>query len=120
MAQADLNNLLKQAQQMQAKMQKAQEELTKTVVVGEAGGGFVKVKMNGRHDVSEVYIDPSLIKEDGGEDSKNMLEDLIAAAVNDAVRKIEKASRDKLTELTAGMQLPTGFGEGGSTDVKTS
>lgn len=103
----DLNNLLKQAQQMQAKMQKAQEELTKMVVTGESGGGLVKVEMNGRHDVRRVHIDNSLIKED----EKNMLEDLIAAAINDAVRKIEKASREKLTELTAGMQLPTGMGD---------
>lgn len=101
----DLGNLLKQAQQMQAKMQKAQEELTKMLVIGEAGGGLVKVEMNGRHDVRRVIIDPSLIK-----DEKSMLEDLTAAAFNDAVRKIEKVSREKLTELTSGMQLPTGFG----------
>lgn len=101
----DLGNLLKQAQQMQAQMQKAQEELAKMIVTGEAGGAMVKVEMNGRHDVQRIAIDDSLLKED-----KSMLEDLIAAAVNDAVRKVEKASRDKLSTLTSGIQLPEGFG----------
>ena len=101
----DLGNLLKQAQQMQAQMQKAQEELAKMIVTGEAGGAMVKVEMNGRHDVQRISIDDSLLKED-----KSMLEDLIAAAVNDAVRKVEKASRDKLSTLTSGIQLPEGFG----------
>lgn len=100
----DLGNLLKQAQQMQAQMQKAQEELAKMIVTGEAGGAMVKVEMNGRHDVQRISIDDSLLKED-----KSMLEDLIAAAVNDAVRKVEKASRDKLSTLTAGIQLPPGM-----------
>lgn len=104
----DLGNLLKQAQEMQAKMQKAQEELAKMLVTGEAGGGVVKVEMNGRHDVKKVHIDDSLLKDD-----KAMLEDLIAAATNDAVRKIEKASREKLTTLTSGLQLPEGFGGAG-------
>jgi len=107
----DLGNLLKQAQQMQAKMQKAQDELTKMLVIGEAGGGLVKVEMNGRHDVRRVHIDASLIKEE-----KTMLEDLTAAAFNDAVRKIEKASREKLNELTAGMQLPTDLAGMGSSE----
>lgn len=101
----DLNDLLKQAQQMQTKMQKAQEDLAKMLVIGEAGGGLVKVEMNGRHDVRRVHVDNSLLKEE-----KNMIEDLMAAAFNDAVRKIEKASREKLTELTAGMQLPADLG----------
>ncbi len=106
----DLGNLLKQAQQMQAKMQKAQEELANMPVIGEAGGGLVKVEMNGRHEVRRVSIDNSLLKED----EKTMLEDLVAAAINDGVRKIEKAARDKLSTLTAGMQLPPGFGETGA------
>lgn len=104
----DLGNLLKQAQQMQSKMQKAQEELANMSIVGEAGGGLVKVEMNGRHEVKRVMIDNSLFKEN----DKTMLEDLVAAAFNDAVRKIEKAARDKLSALTAGMELPSGFGGG--------
>lgn len=107
----DLNALLKQAQQMQMRMQKAQDDLAKMLLVGEAGGGLVKVEMNGRHDVKRVTIDPSLLKEE-----KEMLEDLVAAAINDAVRKIEKASREKLTALTAGIQLPPGFGEAGGAE----
>lgn len=103
----DLGNLLKQAQQMQTKMQKAQEELSQMSIMGEAGGGLAKVEMNGRHEVKRVSLDDSLIKAD----EKTMLEDLIAAAFNDGVRKIEKAARDKLSALTSGMQLPTGFGE---------
>jgi len=99
-----IGNLLKQAQQMQSKMQEAQEQLAKMIVTGEAGGGLVKVDMNGRHDVKRVHIDDSLLKEE-----KEILEDLIAAAVNDAGRKIEAASRDKLSSLTSGMQLPPGF-----------
>lgn len=99
-----LGNLLKQAQQMQAKMQEAQEQLANMSVTGEAGGGLVRITMNGRHDVKRVHIENSLLDE-----TKEVLEDLIAAAVNDAVRKVEKASRDKLNTITAGIQLPTGF-----------
>lgn len=106
----DLGNLLKQAQQMQSKMQKAQEELARMPVVGEAGGGLVKVEMNGRHEVRRVHLDDSVVKTE----EKTMLEDLIAAAFNDGVRKIEKAARDKLSALTSGMQLPPGFGEKGT------
>lgn len=100
-----LGNLLKQAQQMQAKMQEAQEQLANMVVKGEAGGGLVWVQMNGRHDVKQFHIDSSLMKEE----EKEILEDLLAAAVNDAVRKVEKASREKLNMVTAGIQLPPGF-----------
>lgn len=100
----NIGNLLKQAQQMQAKMQEAQEQLANMLVIGEAGAGMVRVEMNGRHDVKRVHIDASVLKDD-----KEMLEDLVAAAINDAVRKVEKASRDKLSTLTAGMQLPEGF-----------
>jgi len=102
----NLGNLLKQAQEMQAKMQQAQEQLGKMTVTGEAGGGLVKVEMNGRHDVTRVHIEKSLLTEE-----KDVIEDLIAAAVNDAVRKVEAASRQKLGELTAGIQLPGGLGD---------
>lgn len=101
---ANLNQLLKQAQQMQAKMQEAQNELTKMIVTGESGAGMVRVEMNGRHDVKRVSLDDNLLKEE-----KEVLEDLIAAAINDAVRKVEKVSREKLTNLTSGIQLPPGF-----------
>lgn len=108
----NLGNLLKQAQQMQTKMQEAQEQLANMLVTGEAGAGLVRVEMNGRHDVKRVHLDPSLMKEE-----KEILEDLLAAAINDAVRKVEKASREKLNALTAGIQLPPGFeGEGGESE----
>lgn len=99
-----LGNLMKQAQAMQENLQKAQEELAKMEITGEAGGGMVKVVMNGRHDVKRVTIDDSLMKDD-----KEMLEDLIAAAVNDAVRTIEKKSQETMSGLTAGMNLPGGM-----------
>jgi len=99
-----LGNLMKQAQAMQANLQKAQEELAKMEVTGESGGGLVKIVMTGRHDVKRVSIDDSLLKED-----KEMLEDLVAAAVNDAVRTIEKKSKETMSGLTAGMSLPGGF-----------
>jgi len=99
-----LGNLMKQAQQMQEHLQKAQEELAKAEVTGEAGGGMVQVVMNGRHDVRGVTIDPALLQDD-----KEMLEDLIAAAVNDAVRKVEQMSQERLSGLTSGMNLPAGM-----------
>ena len=99
-----LGNLMKQAQEMQAKMQKAQEELANMEVTGESGAGLVKIVMTGRHDVRRVDIDPSLMNDD-----KEMLEDLIAAAVNDAVRKIEKSSQDNMANMTSGLNLPPGF-----------
>ncbi len=98
-----MGNLMKQAQQMQEKMQQAQEEIANAEVVGESGAGLVKIVMNGRHDVKQVDIDTSLMSED-----KEILEDLIAAAVNDAVRKIESTSQDKMSGLTGGM-MPPGF-----------
>lgn len=100
----NLNDLMKQAQQLQEQMQKAQEKLANAEVTGEAGAGLVKIVMTGRHDVRRVSIDPSLLKEE-----KEVLEDLIAAAVNDAVRRIESSSRDMLGGLTQGMQMPPGF-----------
>jgi len=99
-----LGNLMKQAQRMQETMQRAQQELAEMEVTGQAGGGLVSVVMTGRHDVKRVNIDDSLLKED-----KEMLEDLLAAAVNDAVRKIESTSQEKMSSLTAGMGLPSGF-----------
>lgn len=100
----DFGGLMKQAQQMQQKMQQMQEEIQNMEVVGEAGAGMVKVTMTGRHDVKHVAIDPSL-----GSEDLEMLEDLIAAAVNDAVRKVEVVSQEKMKGMTGGMQLPPGF-----------
>ncbi len=99
-----LGDLMKQAQQMQANMQKMQEDLAKAEVKGEAGAGLVSVVMTGRHDVKRVSIDDSLMTED-----KEMLEDLLAAAVNDAVRKIEQQNRDQMAKMTAGMGIPPDF-----------
>ena len=99
-----LGDLMKQAQQMQANMQKMQEELAKAEVKGEAGAGLISVIMNGRHDVKRVSIDDSLMNED-----KEMLEDLLAAAVNDAVRKVEQQNREQMAKMTAGMGIPPDF-----------
>lgn len=99
-----LSELMKQAQQMQANLQKAQEELANLEVTGQAGGGMVTVVMTGRHDLRRVSIDDSLMQED-----KEMLEDLLAAAVNDAVRQLEKESQEKMSGLAGGMNLPPGF-----------
>ncbi|MGO1395945.1 MAG: YbaB/EbfC family nucleoid-associated protein [Halomonas sp.] len=104
MLKGGMGNLMKQAQEMQEKMQRAQEEVAKAEVQGEAGAGMVKVTMNGRHDVSNVSIDPSVMEED-----KELLEDLLAAAVNDAVRKLEVNSKAQMEEATAGLDLPPGF-----------
>ncbi|MGB5326497.1 MAG: YbaB/EbfC family nucleoid-associated protein [Pseudomonadales bacterium] len=99
-----LNDLMQQAQKLQEQMQEAQAEKSRREVEGEAGAGMVAVRMNGQHDVKAVRIDPSLLRED-----VEMLEDLIAAAVNDAVRKVEESNRDSMAELTAGLNLPDGF-----------
>ncbi|MDH5326289.1 MAG: YbaB/EbfC family nucleoid-associated protein [Gammaproteobacteria bacterium] len=98
-----LGNLMKQAQQMQKAQQKLQEELANKEVTGTAGGGLVSVVMNGRHDVKRVNIDDSVM------DDKEMLEDLIAAAVNDAVRTIEKQSQEAISSMLGGINLPPGF-----------
>lgn len=100
----NIGNLMKQAQKMQADMQKAQEELANMEMEGQSGGGMVKVLMNGRHEVRRVSIDESLMKDD-----KDMLEDLLAAAVNDAVRRIEQTTSEKMSGLTAGLNLPGGL-----------
>jgi len=98
-----IGNLMKQAQQMQEKMQKAQEEIANLEVTGNSGGGLVSVVMTGRHDLKRVTIDDSVM------DDKEMLEDLVAAAVNDAVRQIEAQSQDQFSGLGAGLNLPPGF-----------
>ena len=103
MMKGGLGNLMKQAQAMQENMQKAQEELANIEVTGEAGGGMVSLVMNCRHDVKRVSIEPELL---GDVDDKEVLEDLIAAAVNDAVRKVEKTSKDKMAGLTGGLDIP--------------
>ena len=99
-----LGDLMKQAQQMQGRVQKLQEEVEKVEVIGESGAGLVKITMTGRHDVRKVHIDSSLLDE-----TKDVLEDLIAAAMNDAVRRAEKNQQEKMSELTAGIPLPPGF-----------
>ena len=99
-----LGNLMKQAQAMQANMEKAQQELAKMEVTGESGGGLVKVVMTGKHEVRRVTIDDSLMGDD-----KDMLEDLVAAAVNDAAHKVESTTQERMQGLTAGMSLPPGF-----------
>lgn len=99
-----MDNILKQAQQMQENMQKAQEDLANLEVIGEAGAGLVKVTMTGLHDVKQVEIDPDLMNDD-----KEMLEDLVAAAINDANRRVEETKKNKMAEFTAGIELPAGF-----------
>lgn len=99
-----LGNMMKQAQKMQENLQKAQAELANMEVTGKAGGGLVTVTMTGKHDVKRVTIDDSLLQED-----KDMLEDLVAAAVNDAVQLVEKTSQDKMSGAMAGMPLPPGM-----------
>ena len=102
--QGGLGGIMKQAQQMQANMLKAQEELAAMEVAGESGAGLVSVVMNGRHDIKRVHIDASLMQDD-----KEILEDLLAAAVNDAVRKIEQVTQEKYAGMTGGLGLPGGF-----------
>ena len=97
-----MGNLMKQAQQMQANMEKAQKELASMEVVGQSGAGMVKITMTGKHDVKRVQIEDALF-----EDDKEMLEDLIAAAINDAVRQVEKTTQERMSGLMpAGMNLP--------------
>ena len=99
-----IGNLMKQAQKMQADLAKAQEELAKAEIRGQSGGGLVSVVMTGKHEVRRVQIDNSLLTDD-----KDMLEDLVAAAINDAVHKVEEATKDKFSNLTTGMGLPPGM-----------
>jgi hypothetical protein len=98
-----MNQFVKQAQALQANMQKAQAEIANLEVTGESGGGMVKVLMSGRHEVKRVQIEPSVIGED-----REMLEDLIAAAINDAVHRLESATQAKLSAAMGGLSLPPG------------
>lgn len=99
-----MGNIMKQAQAMQEKMQKVQAEIANMEVTGESGAGLVKVTMTGNHNVRRVTIDESLMSDD-----KEMLEDLIAAALNDAVRRVEENNKEQMAKVTGGMQLPPGM-----------
>lgn len=99
-----IGKLMQQAQAMQGKVQEAQEELAKMEVTGESGAGLVKIVMTGKHEVRAVRIDDSLF-----EDDREMLEDLLAAAFNDAVQRVAQTTQDKMSELTGGLGLPTGM-----------
>lgn len=99
-----LGDIMQQAQKMQEQMQKAQQDMAAREVVGEAGAGLVSVTMNGRHDVRRVSIDNSVLTEE-----KSVLEDLLAAAVNDAVRRVEAANRKAMEDVAGGIPLPPGF-----------
>jgi nucleoid-associated protein EbfC len=104
MMKGGIGNLMRQAQQMQENMQKAQAELATIEVTGESGAGMVKIVLNGRHEAKKVTIEPKLLSED-----LEMLEDLVAAAVNDAARKIEERTKEKYAGLMSGMNLPPGM-----------
>ena len=97
-------NMMKQAMALQANMKKAQDEIAAMEVVGESGGGMVKVTMNGKHEVKRVQIEPQVISED-----REMLEDLIAAAINDAVQKVERTTQEKMSSVMGGLNLPPGM-----------
>ena len=99
-----LGNLRKQAQEMQANMQKAQEEIASMEVTGESGGGIVKITMTGKYEARRVSIDDSLLGDD-----KDMLEDLVAAAINDAAHKVEATTQERMSGLTTGLNLPPGM-----------
>jgi DNA-binding YbaB/EbfC family protein len=104
MMKGGLGNLMRQAQQMQENMQKAQAELADIEVTGESGAGMVKVTLNGRHEAKKVAIEPKLLGED-----KEMLEDLVTAAINDAVRRIAARTQEKYSGLMSGLNLPPGM-----------
>ena len=99
-----IGNLMKQAQKMQADLQQAQERLAQEEIAGESGGGMVKITMNGKHEVRRVQIDDSLVGDD-----REMLEDLVAAAINDAVHRIAEKTQQSMSGLASGMGLPPGF-----------
>lgn len=101
---ANMNQFVRQAQALQANLQKAQAEIATLEVTGESGGGMIKVTMTGRHEVKRVQIEPSIIGED-----REMLEDLIAAAINDAVHRVESATQAKMSSVMGGMNLPPGM-----------
>jgi nucleoid-associated protein EbfC len=100
----NFGNMMKQAQAMQASMQKAQAEIETVEVLGESGGGMVKVTMNSKHEVKKVQIEPAVASDD-----REMLEDLVAAAINDAVHKVDARVQEKMAALTAGLNLPPGM-----------
>lgn len=100
----NIGNMMKQAQAVQQNMQKVQAEIAQLEVVGESGGGMVKVTMSGQHNVKRVQLEPAVVGED-----REMLEDLIAAATNDAVKKVEAAVQAKMATAMGGLQLPPGF-----------
>jgi len=100
----NMANMMKQAQALQANVQKAQAEIAQLEITGEAGGGMVKVTINGRHEARRVQIEPAAVGDD-----REMLEDLLAAAFNDAVHKLEAASQAKMASLMGGLQLPPGM-----------
>jgi DNA-binding YbaB/EbfC family protein len=100
----NLGKLMQQAQAMQGKMQEAQKALANMEITGESGAGLVKVVMTGKHEVKRVAIDPSVFEEE-----PEFAEDLVAAAVNDAVQKVDTASREKMSEMTGGLELPEGM-----------
>ncbi|HEX3846163.1 MAG TPA: YbaB/EbfC family nucleoid-associated protein [Steroidobacteraceae bacterium] len=104
MMKGGIGNLMRQAQQVQESMKKAQEELAQLEVVGESGAGMVKVRMNGRNEVKKIEIEPKLLSED-----KDMLEDLLVAAFNDAVRRITQRTQEKYSGLMSGLNLPPGM-----------
>ncbi len=99
-----IGNLMKQAQQLQANMQKAQAEIAAMEVTGESGGGMVKVTINGRHEARRVQLDPAVPLDD-----REMLEDLVAAAINDATRRLETLTQEKMSGMMGGMNLPPGM-----------
>ena len=99
-----LGNIMQQAQKMQEDLKIAQEELSQMQVLGESGGGLVTILMTGKREARKVTIDASLLADD-----KDMLEDLVAAAINDAVTKVAKMKKEKMTDITAGLPLPPGF-----------
>lgn len=99
-----LDQIMRQAQRMQEDLQRARDEIARMEVTGESGAGLVKVTMTGAHDVRRVQIDPSLVADD-----RQMLEDLVAAAVNDAVRRVQQATQERMSGLAAGLNLPPGM-----------
>ncbi|MEN9500885.1 MAG: hypothetical protein RI964_170 [Pseudomonadota bacterium] len=99
-----IGGLMKQAQKMQENMQKAQQEIAEMEVAGQSGGGLVKVVLTGKHECKRITIDPSLF-----DDDKDMIEDLVTAAFNDAVHKVEEVTRERMAGVTAGMPMPPGF-----------
>ncbi|MFM8845126.1 MAG: YbaB/EbfC family nucleoid-associated protein [Gammaproteobacteria bacterium] len=101
---ANFGNMMKQAEALQRNMQKAQEEIARMEVTGESGGGMVKVTMTGKHEVKRVQIEPAVIGED-----RDMLEDLVAAAINDAVRRVETETQQRMAGMMSGLRLPPGF-----------